>query len=238
MHRVGVVFLLYRVQFIIFKNKLYINQKDVFVMILMIDNYCSFTYNIVQYFGELKQDIVVKRNDEIGLDEIATLAPKAIILGPGPCTPSEAGVTVPILERFGGQIPILGVCLGHQAIGQAFGGDVVRAGEVMHGRLSDVYHHGADAFTDLPNPVSVVRYHSLVIDKATLPECLAITAWTQNEDGSMGEIMGVRHKTLDIEGVQFHPESILSEHGYQLFNNFLQRYGLAVLSDDELPEVA
>ncbi|WP_066801951.1 aminodeoxychorismate/anthranilate synthase component II [Moraxella oblonga] len=207
-------------------------------MILMIDNYCSFTYNIVQYFGELKQDIVVKRNDEIGLDEIATLLPKAIILGPGPCTPNEAGVTIPILERFGGQIPILGVCLGHQAIGQAFGGDVVRAGEVMHGRLSDVYHHNTDVFVNLPNPVSVVRYHSLVIDKNTLPECLAITAWTQNDDGSMGEIMGVRHKTLNIEGVQFHPESILSEHGYQLFNNFLKRYGLAVLSDDELPNVA
>ncbi|MDO4451040.1 MAG: aminodeoxychorismate/anthranilate synthase component II [Moraxella sp.] len=207
-------------------------------MILMIDNYCSFTYNIVQYFGELKQDIIVKRNNETTLDEIERLAPKAIILGPGPCTPSEAGVTIPILERFGGQIPILGVCLGHQAIGQAFGGQVVRASEVMHGRLSDVYHHDTDAFTNLPNPVSVVRYHSLVIDKNTLPECLAITAWTQNEDGSMGEIMGVRHKTLDIEGVQFHPESILSEHGYQLFNNFLKRYGLAVLTDDELPEVA
>lgn len=207
-------------------------------MILMIDNYCSFTYNIVQYFGELKQDILVKRNDEITLDEIATLAPKAIILGPGPCTPTEAGVTVPILQEFGGQIPILGVCLGHQAIGQAFGGQVVRAGEVMHGRLSNVYHQNEGVFKNLPNPVSVVRYHSLVIDKDSLPDCLHITAWTQNDDGTMGEIMGVRHKTLDIEGVQFHPESILSEHGYQLFNNFLRRHGLAVLSDDELPQVA
>lgn len=207
-------------------------------MILMIDNYCSFTYNIVQYFGELKQDILVKRNDEITLDEITTLAPKAIILGPGPCTPTEAGVTVPILTQFGGQIPILGVCLGHQAIGQAFGGQVVRAGEVMHGRLSNVYHQNEGVFNNLPNPVSVVRYHSLVIDKDSLPDCLHITAWTQNDDGTMGEIMGVRHKTLDIEGVQFHPESILSEHGYQLFNNFLRRHGLAILSDDELPQVA
>lgn len=207
-------------------------------MILMIDNYCSFTYNIVQYFGELQQDILVKRNDEISLDEIATLAPKAIILGPGPCTPREAGVTVPILEKFGGQIPILGVCLGHQAIGQAFGGQVVRAGEVMHGRLSDVYHHDVGVFKNLPSPVSVVRYHSLVIDKHTLPDCLEMTAWTQNADGSIEEIMGVRHKTLDIEGVQFHPESILSEHGYRLFNNFLKRCGLSVLDDDKLPVVA
>lgn len=207
-------------------------------MILMIDNYCSFTYNIVQYFGELKQDIIVKRNDEMTLDEITKLAPKAIILGPGPCTPTEAGITLPILTHFGGQIPILGVCLGHQAIGQAFGGDVVRADEVMHGRLSCVYHHDADVFKNLPNPVSVVRYHSLVIDKNTLPECLKITAWTQDADGAVGEIMGVRHKTLDIEGVQFHPESILSEHGYQLFNNFLKRCGLAVLDDEHLPTVA
>lgn len=207
-------------------------------MILMIDNYCSFTYNIVQYFGELKQDILVKRNDELTLDDIVTLAPKAIILGPGPCTPTEAGVTVPILQRFGGKIPILGVCLGHQAIGQAFGGDVVRASEVMHGRLSDVYHQDMGVFENLSNPVSAVRYHSLVIDKKTLPECLQITAWTQNADGQMGEIMGVRHKILDIEGVQFHLESILSEHGYQLFNNFLKRCGLAVLDDEQLPTVA
>lgn len=207
-------------------------------MLLMIDNYCSFTYNIVQYFGELKQNITVKRNDEISLDEIATLAPKAIILGPGPCTPSEAGVTVPILERFAGQIPILGVCLGHQAIGQAFGGQVVRAGEVMHGRLSDVYHHGIGVFENLPTPFAVVRYHSLVIDKNTLPDCLEITAHTQHADGSIEEIMGVRHKTFNVEGVQFHPESILSEHGYQLFNNFLKRHGLAVLTDENLPEVA
>ncbi len=196
-------------------------------MILMIDNYCSFTYNIVQYFGELKQDITVWRNDETTLDEIIKLAPKAIVLGPGPCSPTEAGVTLEILEKLSGQIPILGVCLGHQAIGQAFGGQVVRAGEVMHGRLSQMHHTNQGVFENLPNPFTATRYHSLVIDKNTLPECLEMTAWTTLDDGSIQEIMGVRHKTLDVEGVQFHPESILSEHGYQLFNNFLKRCGLA-----------
>lgn len=196
-------------------------------MILMIDNYCSFTYNIVQYFGELKQDITVWRNDETTLDEIIKLAPKAIVLGPGPCCPTEAGVTLEILEKLSGQIPILGVCLGHQAIGQAFGGQVVRAGEVMHGRLSQMHHTNQGVFENLPNPFTATRYHSLVIDKNTLPECLEMTAWTTLDDGSIQEIMGVRHKTLDVEGVQFHPESILSEHGYQLFNNFLKRCGLA-----------
>lgn len=200
-------------------------------MILMIDNYCSFTYNIVQYFGELKQDITVWRNDETTLDEIIKLAPKAIVLGPGPCSPTEAGVTLEILEKLSGQIPILGVCLGHQAIGQAFGGQVVRAGEVMHGRLSQIHHTNQGVFENLPNPFTATRYHSLVIDKNTLPECLEMTAWTTLDDGSIQEIMGVRHKTLDVEGVQFHPESILSEHGYQLFNNFLKRCGLAVLDD-------
>lgn len=198
-------------------------------MILMIDNYCSFTYNIVQYFGELKQDTTVWRNDETTLDEIIKLAPKAIVLGPGPCSPTEAGVTLEILEKLSGQIPILGVCLGHQAIGQAFGGQVVRAGEVMHGRLSQMHHTNQGVFENLPNPFTATRYHSLVIDKNTLPECLEMTAWTTLDDGSIQEIMGVRHKTLDVEGVQFHPESILSEHGYQLFNNFLKRCGLAVL---------
>lgn len=207
-------------------------------MLLMIDNYCSFTYNIVQYFGELKQDIKVLRNDEATLDDIKKLSPKAIILGPGPCSPTEAGVTLPILQELSGNIPILGVCLGHQAIGQAFGGQVVRAGEVMHGRLSAVHHHGVGVFTDLPKPFNATRYHSLVIDKQTLPECLEITAWTQYPDGSMEEIMGVRHKTLAVEGVQFHPESILSEHGYQIFNNFLARHGLAKLDNTNLPEVA
>lgn len=207
-------------------------------MILMIDNYCSFTYNIVQYFGELKQDITVWRNNEVTLDDVIKLNPDAIVLGPGPCSPTEAGITLEIIQKLGGKKPILGVCLGHQAIGQAFGGQVVRAGEVMHGRLSPVYHHGVGVFSDLPKPFNATRYHSLVIDKNTLPDCLEITAWTQHDDGSIQEIMGVRHKTLPIEGVQFHPESILSEHGYQLFNNFLQQHGLAVLQNNQLPEVA
>lgn len=206
-------------------------------MILMIDNYCSFTYNIVQYFGELQQDVVVKRNDETTLGKIIQLAPSAIVLGPGPCTPSEARLTLEILQELGGRVPILGVCLGHQAIGQAFGGKVVKAGKVMHGKLSAVYHTGQSVFVDLPNPFNATRYHSLVIDKDTLPECLEVTAWTQNADGSTEEIMGVRHKTLDIHGVQFHPESILSEFGYQLFNNFLAMYGLAKLTNDQLPQV-
>lgn len=207
-------------------------------MLLMIDNYCSFTYNIVQYFGELQQDITVLRNNEATLDDIARLAPSAIILGPGPCSPSEAGISLPILEQLSGKIPILGVCLGHQAIGQAFGGHVVRAGEVMHGRLSAIYHNNQSVFVDLPNPFNATRYHSLVIDKNTLPDCLEVTAWTQNTNGSLGEIMGVRHKTLPVHGVQFHPESILSEHGYQLFNNFLAEYQLSKLSSSQLPEVA
>ena len=204
-------------------------------MILMIDNYCSFTYNIVQYFGELGQDIRVRRNDELDLDELRSLDPKAIILGPGPCSPNEAGITLPILEQFAGDLPILGVCLGHQAIGQVFGGQVVRASSVMHGRLSDIYHNDTSVFVDLPTPFEATRYHSLVIDKATLPHCLEITAWTQNTDGSLGEIMGVKHKTLAVHGVQFHPESILSEHGHRLFNNFLRLYDLNTLDNDELP---
>lgn len=206
-------------------------------MLLMIDNYCSFTYNIVQYFGELQQDIQVWRNDKVSLDDVKDLSPKAIVIGPGPCTPTEAGLSLEILDKLGKQIPVLGVCLGHQAIGQAFGGSVVRAGEVMHGKRSKVYHTGKGVFTNLPNPFWVTRYHSLVIDKQTLPECLEMTAWTQNADGSVEEIMGVRHKTLPIEGVQFHPESILSECGYQLFNNFLKQHNLAVLDDTQLPTV-
>ncbi|OOS06337.1 anthranilate synthase, component II [Moraxella cuniculi DSM 21768] len=207
-------------------------------MILMIDNYCSFTYNIVQYFGELKQDITVWRNDETTLADIIALAPQAIIIGPGPCSPSEAGVSLEILQQLAGKIPILGICLGHQAIGQAFGGQVVRAGEVMHGRLSNIHHQAQGVFANLPNGFVATRYHSLVIDKNTLPDCLEITAWTNNADGSMQEIMGVRHKELAVEGVQFHPESILSEHGYQLLNNFLKQHNLAVLGDDQLPQVA
>lgn len=206
-------------------------------MILMIDNYCSFTYNIVQYFGELKQNVVVKHNDSLTVDDISKLSPKAIVLGPGPCTPSEAGISLAILSQLGGQIPILGVCLGHQAIGQAFGGRIIQASQIMHGRQSDVFHHQTGVFENLSNPLSVVRYHSLIIDKHCLPDCLQVTAWTQNNHGQMGEIMGIRHKTLDIEGVQFHPESILSEQGYRLFNNFLKHCGLAVLTDEQLPTV-
>ena len=207
-------------------------------MILMIDNYCSFTYNIVQYFGELQQEMTVWRNDETTLDQIIKLAPRAIVLGPGPCSPNEAGVTLEILDKLSGKIPILGICLGHQAIGQAFGGQVVRAGEVMHGRLSSVHHTNQGVFADIPNPFNATRYHSLVIDQASLPDCLEITAWTAHADGRMQEIMGVRHKSLDVEGVQFHPESILSEYGYQLLNNFLKRCGLARLENHHLPKVA
>lgn len=204
----------------------------------MIDNYCSFTYNIVQYFGELQQEMTVWRNDETTLDQIIKLAPQAIVLGPGPCSPNEAGVTLEILDKLSGKIPILGICLGHQAIGQAFGGQVVRAGEVMHGRLSPVYHTNQGVFADIPNSFNATRYHSLVIDKASLPDCLEVTAWTAHVDGRMQEIMGVRHKSLDVEGVQFHPESILSEYGYQLLNNFLKRCGLAKLENSNLPKVA
>ena len=206
-------------------------------MILMIDNYDSFTYNIVQYFGELQQDITVWRNDEVTIEQIQTLAPDIIVIGPGPCDPDRAGISLKAIEAFKGIIPILGICLGHQAIGQAFGGSVVKAGEVMHGRLSAIYHDNQGIFAGLPNPSQATRYHSLVIDKASLPDCLEMTAWTQNVDGSIEEIMGIRHKTLAVEGVQFHPESILSEVGYQLLNNFLQTHGLAILAADALPQV-
>ncbi|MGE6440110.1 anthranilate synthase component II [Psychrobacter sp. NPDC078409] len=206
-------------------------------MILMIDNYDSFTYNIVQYFGELKQDITVWRNDQVSIEQIITLAPDVIVIGPGPCDPDRAGISLQAIETFKGIIPILGICLGHQAIGQAFGGQVVKAGEVMHGRLSAIYHNEQGVFAGLPNPSQVTRYHSLVIDKTSLPDCLELTAWTQNADGSIEEIMGIRHKELAVEGVQFHPESILSEAGYQLLNNFLQTHGLATLTSDELPQV-
>ena len=206
-------------------------------MILMIDNYDSFTYNIVQYFGELRQDIRVWRNDEISIDEIKALAPDAIVIGPGPCDPDRAGISLEVIETFKGMIPILGICLGHQAIGQAFGGKVVKASEVMHGRLSAIYHNGQGAFVNLPNPAQFTRYHSLVIDQATLPDCFEVSAWTQNADGSIEAIMGIRHREFAIEGVQFHPESILSEAGYQLLNNFLQAHHLAVIASDELPQV-
>ena len=206
-------------------------------MILMIDNYDSFTYNIVQYFGELQQDITVWRNDQTTIENIRTLAPDAIVIGPGPCDPDRAGISLEAIETFKGVIPILGICLGHQAIGQAFGGQVVKAGEVMHGRLSAVYHNNQAVFAGLPNPVQVTRYHSLVIDQISLPDCFELTAWTQNSDGSIEEIMGVRHKTFAIEGVQFHPESILSEAGYQLLNNFLQMHHLSALTSEQLPQV-
>ena len=190
-------------------------------MLLMIDNYDSFTYNLVQYFGELGANVEVHRNDKISLDEIKELDPEKIVISPGPCTPNEAGISLDVIQEFAGKKPIMGVCLGHQSIGQAFGGDIIHANEIMHGKTSDVYHDNHGVFKELSNPFKATRYHSLVIDKMTLPDCFEITAWTQNEDGSIDEIMGVRHKTLDIEGVQFHPESILTEHGHTLLKNFL-----------------
>ena len=192
-------------------------------MLLMIDNYDSFTYNVVQYLGELGADVQVHRNDEITIEQIRELNPEKIVISPGPCTPNEAGVSLQVLESFKGKLPILGICLGHQSIGQAFGGDIIRASRVMHGKTSPVHHNDTGVFKGLPNPLTATRYHSLVIDKDTLPDCLEITAWTNNDDGSMEEIMGVRHKEFDIEGVQFHPESILTECGHELLNNFLKR---------------
>lgn len=192
-------------------------------MILMIDNYDSFTYNLVQYFGELGAEVVVHRNDKITVDEVAALAPSHIILSPGPCTPNEAGICLELIERLKGRFPILGVCLGHQAIGQAFGGTVKRARQVMHGKVSPIHHTGLGVFQGLPTPYTATRYHSLIVEKADLPNCFEVTAWTQHADGSRDEIMGMRHKTLPIEGVQFHPESILTEHGHALLRNFIER---------------
>lgn len=191
-------------------------------MLLMIDNYDSFTYNIVQYLGELGQDVRVFRNDEITLAQIEALNPQHIVISPGPCSPNEAGVSMAVIQHFAGKIPVLGVCLGHQSIGQVFGGDVIRARQVMHGKTSPIHHKNQGVFRGLNNPLTATRYHSLIIDKNTLPDCLEITAWTQLEDGSMDEIMGVRHKTLAVEGVQFHPESILTEQGHDLLKNFLE----------------
>ncbi|AUM25587.1 anthranilate synthase component II [Acinetobacter pittii] len=193
-------------------------------MLLMIDNYDSFTYNIVQYFGELNQEVKVVRNDQVTLEDIERWQPKYLVIGPGPCSPSEAGISIPAINHFAGKIPLLGVCLGHQSIGQAFGGKIVRAKTVMHGRLSDMYHNNKGIFSNLPSPFSATRYHSLVIDQQTLPDCLEVTCWTNEADGSMEEIMGIKHKTLPVEGVQFHPESILSQHGHQIFKNFLDIY--------------
>jgi anthranilate synthase component 2 len=187
-------------------------------MLLMIDNYDSFTYNLVQYLGELGEEVVVRRNDEITVSEIEKLAPQRIVISPGPCTPSEAGVSVATIEKFAGKIPLLGVCLGHQSIGQAFGGKIVHAKTLMHGKTSQITHTDTGVFAGLPSPYRATRYHSLVIERESCPDCLEITAWTDD-----GEIMGVRHKTLPIEGVQFHPESIMTEHGHALLKNFLTR---------------
>ena len=187
-------------------------------MLLMIDNYDSFTYNLVQYFGELGEEVRTVRNDEITIADIAAIKPDRICISPGPKTPAQAGVSIDILRQFQGKLPILGVCLGHQAIGAAFGGNVIRAKQVMHGKTSQIAHTGVGVFKDLPSPFTVIRYHSLAIERASLPACLEVTAWTDD-----GEIMGVRHKDYDIEGVQFHPESILSEHGHALLKNFLER---------------
>ena len=188
-------------------------------MLLMIDNYDSFTYNLVQYFGELGEDVHVARNDEISLDEIARLAPQRICLSPGPCSPTEAGITLAVIERFGATTPILGVCLGHQAIGHAYGGKGVRAGRLMHGKTDAIAHTGHGVFSQLPTPFTATRYHSLAVERATLPDCLEITAWTDD-----GEIMGLRHRSLPVEGVQFHPESIATEHGHAMLKNFLQQH--------------
>ena len=191
-------------------------------MILMIDNYDSFTYNVVQYLAELNADVKVFRNDEITIAEIEKLAPEKIVISPGPCTPNEAGISVECIKTFAGRIPILGICLGHQRIGQAFGGKIIHAKQVMHGKTSMIYHDNTGVFKDLSNPFEATRYHSLVIEQTSMPDCLEINAWTQNEDGSMDEIMGVRHKQQAIGGVQFHPESILTQHGHDLLNNFLE----------------
>jgi anthranilate synthase component II len=193
-------------------------------MLLMIDNYDSFTYNLVQYLGELGQDVHVHRNDEITLAQIKAMQPEKIVISPGPCTPNEAGISLALIKEFAGKIPLLGVCLGHQSIGQAFGGKIIKAKTLMHGKTSLIHHKNIGVFKNLPNPYTATRYHSLVIQRESIPGCLEITAWTQDENGEFGEIMGVKHKTLAVEGVQFHPESILTEHGHALLNNFLSAY--------------
>ncbi|MEY8204610.1 MAG: aminodeoxychorismate/anthranilate synthase component II [Bermanella sp.] len=191
-------------------------------MLLMIDNYDSFTYNVVQYFAELGATVKVVRNDEISIADIEALNPDHLVISPGPCTPNEAGISVAAIKHFAGKLPILGICLGHQSIAQAFGGKIVRANKVMHGKTSDVFHDGKGVFADLNRPFIATRYHSLVIEQDSMPACLQLTAWTQNEDGSIEEIMGIEHKTLAIQGVQFHPESILTQHGHDLLENFLK----------------
>lgn len=189
--------------------------------VLMIDNYDSFTYNLVQYLGQLNADVEVKRNDEITTDDISTLNPERIIISPGPCTPNEAGISLEVIEKFSDKLPIFGVCLGHQSIGQAFGGKIIRAKEIMHGKTSMIHHNNKGVFKGLKNPFEATRYHSLVIEKESLPDCLEITAWTETPKGELDEIMGVKHRTLNVEGVQFHPESILTEHGHDMLQNFL-----------------
>ncbi len=190
-------------------------------MLLMIDNYDSFTFNLVQYFAELGEQVKVIRNDELTVAQIAALAPARIVISPGPCTPSEAGVSVEVLQAFAGKLPMLGVCLGHQSIGQAFGGKVVRAGRIMHGKTSRIHHAGQGLFAGIPAAFEATRYHSLVVERASLPDCLEMTAWTEHEDGSIEEIMGLRHREFPIQGVQFHPESILTQHGHAMLKNFL-----------------
>ena len=192
-------------------------------MLLMIDNYDSFTYNLVQYLQALGAEVRVERNDALTVEQIAALAPERIVISPGPCTPNEAGVSMAVIERLGATTPILGVCLGHQSIGQVYGGDVIRAGRIMHGKTSRIRHEGKGVFTGLPDGYEATRYHSLVVDKTTLPVALEVTAWTENDDGSMEEIMGLRHREFPVEGVQFHPESILTQHGHALLKNFLER---------------
>ena len=192
-------------------------------MLLMIDNDDSFTYNVVQYLGELGADVHVVRNDEIAVADIAALSPEKIVISPGPCTPNEAGVSMAVIKEYAGKLPILGICLGHQSIGQAFGGEVIRARKVMHGKTSPVHHRGNGVFRGLSQPFEATRYHSLVVARDSLPECLEVTAWTQTESGEVDEIMGLRHRELAIEGVQFHPESILTAHGHDLLRNFLEQ---------------
>jgi anthranilate synthase component 2 len=192
-------------------------------MLLIIDNYDSFTFNLVQYFGELSQEVVVHRNDQINLEAITALNPDYLVISPGPCTPNEAGISIAAIRHFAGKVPILGVCLGHQAIAQAFGGKIVRAKQVMHGKTSPVYHHDLGCFKGLENPVQTTRYHSLVIEQNSLPDCLEVTAWTNEEQGGVDEIMGVSHKEMAIEGVQFHPESILTNQGKEMLQNFLEQ---------------
>jgi len=192
-------------------------------MLLMIDNYDSFTYNLVQYLQSLGAEVKVVRNDAMTVDEIAKLAPERIVISPGPCTPNEAGVSLEIIERLGANTPILGVCLGHQSLGQAYGGNVIRAGRIMHGKTSRIRHEGKGVFAGLPDAYEATRYHSLAVERSSLPDALEVTAWTENEDGSFEEIMGLRHREFPVEGVQFHPESILTEHGHALLKNFLER---------------